>query len=47
MAIVSYDRGAAVHATRQRPHLIWGRLAALAFAVGSWVVIIAAARAIL
>ncbi|HJV43884.1 hypothetical protein [Caulobacter sp.] len=46
MAFVSYDRAAAVHATTQRSRLAWGRLFALAFAVGSWATIFAAARAI-
>ncbi|ADG08795.1 hypothetical protein [Caulobacter segnis] len=47
MAIVSYDRAAAVHATTDRPRLVWGRLFALAFALGSWAAIIAGVRAIL
>lgn len=47
MAYVSYDQAAAVHATTTRPRLAWGRLIAIALAIGSWAAIIAAARAIL
>ena len=47
MAFVSYDRAAAVHATTQRPRLAWGRLAALAVAMGSWASLIVFARVIL
>lgn len=48
MAYVSYDRTAAVHATTQRPvrRLAWGRLFALAVAIGLWVGVIAAVRAV-
>jgi hypothetical protein len=46
MATISYNRTAVVHATTERPRLAWGRLAALAFAAGSWAAIIASARAI-
>jgi len=47
MATISYNRAAAVHATTERPRLAWGRLGALAFALGSWAAIIASVRAIL
>lgn len=45
MAYISYDR--AVHATSSTRRLAWGRLFALAAAVGLWVGIIAAIRAVL
>ena len=45
MAYVSYDR--AVHATTPTRRLAWGRLLALAAAVGLWAGIIAGVRAIL
>ena len=47
MATVSYNQADAVHATAERPRLVWGRLIALAFAVGSWAAIIASLRVIL
>ncbi len=45
MAYISYDR--AVHATQPVRRLAWGRLFAIAAAVGLWVGIIAAVRAVL
>lgn len=47
MATISYNQAAAVPETTQRPRLVWGRLAALGFAVGSWAAIIAGVRAVL
>jgi hypothetical protein len=46
MATISYNRTAVVHPTTERPRLAWGRLAALAFALGSWAAIISSARAV-
>ncbi|MDR6627705.1 hypothetical protein [Caulobacter segnis] len=46
MATISYNRTAVVHATTERPRLAWGRLAAVAFAAGSWAAVIVGARAI-
>lgn len=46
MAYVSFNHADAVHAAVNRPRIAWGRLAAVAFALGSWVAIIAGARAI-
>lgn len=46
MAYVSFNHADAVHAAADRPRIAWGRLAAVAFAIGSWAAIIAAARAL-
>lgn len=46
MAYVSFNHADAVHAALDRPRIAWGRLAAVAFAMGSWAVIIAGVRAI-
>lgn len=46
MAYVSYNHADAVHAAIDRPRIAWVRLAAVAFTIGSWAAIIAAARAI-
>jgi len=46
MAYVSFNHADAVHVAIDRPRIVWGRLAAVAFALGSWVAIIAGVRAI-
>lgn len=46
MAYVSYNHADAVHTAIDRPRIAWGRLAAVAFAAGSWAAIIVAARAL-
>ena len=46
MAYVSFNHADAVHAATDPPPIAWGRLAAVAFALGSWVAIIAGVRAI-
>tara|TARA_B110001454_G_scaffold132543_1_gene123425 strand:- start:329 stop:472 length:144 start_codon:yes stop_codon:yes gene_type:complete len=46
MAYVSFNHADAVHAAVNHHHIAWGRLAALAFAIGSWAAIIAGVRAL-
>lgn len=46
MAYVSFNHADVLRATAERPRLAWGRLAAVAFAAGSWIAIIASVRAI-